>query len=250
MHNPSFEHAFATSRNFDERSSHCVFPSRQSHRRDVCFSWWAISTPHGTATSRKLSRIEHNSIGEICLTDSERDCELTGNIIKPVASLRLFVMAWLHVWSWDIMCTWAVCNGDPAALNYVRGVAWPFWCCRPSCNMQVLCTVWAECVNELGWWWCWIFSAVAIISLAYLYTICRCPADRKMKKIRKMQKIGKKTKIGKKSSLQQACKLGCFLKKNTCDSWEINKMSLSLLYFVIHIFPISWTVFFCSNIWM
>ena len=32
----------------------------------------------------------------------------------------------------------------------VRGVAWPFWCCRPFCNMQVLCTVWAECVNELG----------------------------------------------------------------------------------------------------
>ena len=43
------------------------------------------------------SQMEHNSIGEICLPDSERDCELTGNTIKPVASLRLFVMAWLHV---------------------------------------------------------------------------------------------------------------------------------------------------------
>ena len=33
--------------------------------------------------------MEHDSIGEICLPVSERDCSLTGNVIKLVANLRL-----------------------------------------------------------------------------------------------------------------------------------------------------------------
>lgn len=62
-----------------------------------------------------------------------------------------------------------------------------------------------------------------------------------MKKIRKMQKIGKKTKIGKKSPLQQACKLGCFLKKKHLwfmrNKQNVIKSTLFCHTYIFFLFP-------------
>ena len=105
--------------------------------------------------------MEHDSIGEICLPDSERDCELTGSIIKPVASLRLLGGLTLTPECdgyLSVVDSASVCHGLVACLIFRYNVCvscvqwWPRCTENAGLNARLFLdsSFFGQCTNEIG----------------------------------------------------------------------------------------------------